>query len=242
MIPIIRGAKQVILVGDQCQLGPVIKFKPAGSAGLNKSLFERLMEIGHKPILLQYQYRMHPFLSEFSSNFIYNGYLKNGVTSNERLNQYKIPWPVDDIPLSFFHSSGSEVKKGHSYYNDGEAQEVIGIVMKLKEVGIGKDDIGIIATYDEQKTYIRNCMNKADENGEFYFNQIEVDTVDGYQGREKDFIILSCTRSNNRGEIGYLTEDISWKRINVALTRARYGLLICGNADLLSNVKSSTFL
>ncbi|KIM62058.1 hypothetical protein SCLCIDRAFT_844291 [Scleroderma citrinum Foug A] len=85
MIPLVLGCKQVVLVGDHQQLGPVIMNKKAARAGLTQSLFERLVVLGNRPIRLQVQYRMHPCLSEFPSNMFYEGTLQNGVTAPERL-------------------------------------------------------------------------------------------------------------------------------------------------------------
>jgi len=81
MVPVILGAKQLILVGDHCQLGPVVMCKKAARAGLSQSLFERLVVLGIRPIRLQVQYRMHPALSAFPSNIFYDGSLQNGVTA-----------------------------------------------------------------------------------------------------------------------------------------------------------------
>jgi regulator of nonsense transcripts 1 len=81
MIPVILGCRQLILVGDHCQLGPVVMCKKSARAGLSQSLFERLVVLGIRPIRLQVQYRMHPALSEFPSNIFYEGSLQNGVTA-----------------------------------------------------------------------------------------------------------------------------------------------------------------
>ena len=81
MVPVVLGAKQLILVGDHCQLGPVVMCKKAARAGLSQSLFERLVVLGIRPIRLQVQYRMHPALSAFPSNTFYDGSLQNGVTA-----------------------------------------------------------------------------------------------------------------------------------------------------------------
>ena len=83
MIPVILGCKQLILVGDHCQLGPVVMCKKAARAGLSQSLFERLVVLGIRPIRLQVQYRMHPALSSFPSNIFYEGSLQNGVTASK---------------------------------------------------------------------------------------------------------------------------------------------------------------
>lgn len=94
LIPILKGAKHVILVGDHCQLGPVIMCKKSSKAGLNQSLFERLICLGIRPIRLQVQYRMHPALSNFPSMTFYEGSLQNGISKNERiLEGFKFPWP-----------------------------------------------------------------------------------------------------------------------------------------------------
>ena len=110
LIPIVMGAKQVVFVGDHCQLGPVVMCKAAAKAGLTQSLFERLVLIGNRPIRLQVQYRMHPALSEFPSNMFYEGSLQNGVTEADRqllkipgyTGKDDFPWPVPNKPMFFY--------------------------------------------------------------------------------------------------------------------------------------------
>jgi regulator of nonsense transcripts 1 len=104
MIPIVMGAKQLILVGDHCQLGPVIMCKKAAKAGFSQSLFERLVLLGTRPLRLQVQYRMHPCLSEFPSQAFYDGSLQNGVTLRERLYEgLQFPWP-QPVLITYTHS------------------------------------------------------------------------------------------------------------------------------------------
>lgn len=120
MIPIVLGCKQVVLVGDHQQLGPVIMNKKAARAGLTQSLFERLVVLGNRPIRLQVQYRMHPCLSEFPSNMFYEGTLQNGVTAPERLRKnVDFPWPVPDTPMFFYQNLGQEEisSSGTSFLN-----------------------------------------------------------------------------------------------------------------------------
>merc|ERR1719336_2184327 len=109
LIPIVMGAKQVVLVGDHCQLGPVIMCKKAANAGLQRSLFERLILLNIHPIRLQVQYRMHPCLSEFPSNTFYEGSLQNGVNKQDRncplLDSF---WPNPSKPMFFYSSMGRE--------------------------------------------------------------------------------------------------------------------------------------
>ena len=120
LIPLVLGAKQVILVGDHQQLGPVIMSKKAARAGLSQSLFERLIILGIRPIRLQVQYRMHPCLSDFPSNMFYEGTLQNGVTISERLKtDLDFPWPILETPMMFHASYGPEElsSSGTSYLN-----------------------------------------------------------------------------------------------------------------------------
>ena len=108
LIPIVKGAKQVILVGDHQQLGPVILDRKAADAGLKQSLFERLISLGHVPIRLEVQYRMNPHLSEFPSNMFYEGSLQNGVTIEQRtVSNSSFPWPIHDLPMMFWSNSVS---------------------------------------------------------------------------------------------------------------------------------------
>ena len=109
LIGIVSGAKQLVLVGDHQQLGPVVMCKKAARAGLMQSLFERLVLLGIRPIRLQVQYRMHPCLSEFPSDMFYEGTLQNGVSEAERLvPSIDFPWPVPTKPMLFYISSGCE--------------------------------------------------------------------------------------------------------------------------------------
>lgn len=234
LIPIVKGARQVILVGDHCQLGPVIMCKKAARAGLSRSLFERLVMLGIRPIRLQVQYRMHPSLSEFPSNTFYEGTLQNGVTASDRLiTDIDFPWPVPQKPMFFFNSVGLEEisVSGTSYLNRTEAGMVEKIVTLLLQKGVTPPQLGVITPYEGQRSFIANHMQRSGPLKADLYNNIEVASVDSFQGREKDFIILSCVRSNDRLGIGFLNDP---RRLNVALTRARCGLIILGNAKLLS--------
>lgn len=120
MIPLTFGVKQLVMVGDHSQLGPTIMNKKAAKAGLNQSLFERLILLGNRPIRLQVQYRMHPCLSEFPSNMFYEGTLQNGVTAPERLRKnVDFPWPQQTTPMYFHQNLGQEEisSSGTSFLN-----------------------------------------------------------------------------------------------------------------------------
>ncbi|GAB2296615.1 Regulator of nonsense transcripts 1-like protein [Dionaea muscipula] len=234
LIPLVLGAKQVVLVGDHCQLGPVIMCKKAARAGLAQSLFERLVLLGVKPIRLQVQYRMHPSLSEFPSNSFYEGTLQNGVTINERQSTgIDFPWPVPNRPMFFYVQMGQEEisASGTSYLNRTEAANVEKIVTTFLRSGVVPHQIGVITPYEGQRAYIVNYMSRNGALRQQLYKEIEVASVDSFQGREKDYIILSCVRSNEHQGIGFLNDP---RRLNVALTRARYGIVILGNPKVLS--------
>lgn len=235
LIPITRGTKRVVLVGDHQQLGPVILNQQAANAGLKQSLFERLIFLNHKPIRLEVQYRMHPCLSEFPSNMFYDGSLQNGITEEDRIiYDSSFPWPIYHMPMMFWAVYGREEisMSGTSFLNRVEAMNVEKIVTKLFRDGVTSDQIGIITPYEGQRTYIHQymSMNHTLADKQQYLN-IEILSIDAFQGREKDYIILSCVRANASQLIGFLRDP---RRLNVALTRAKYGLIILGNPKSLN--------
>lgn len=234
LIPIVHGAKQVILVGDHQQLGPVILDKKAGDAGLKQSLFERLVVLGHIPIRLEVQYRMNPCLSEFSSNMFYEGSLQNGVTKEQRqIPDSTFPWPVIDTPMMFWANFGREEISGSgtSFLNRIEAMNCERVITRLFRDGVKPDQIGVITPYEGQRAYVVQYMQMNGSMDKDLYMEVEVASVDAFQGREKDFIILSCVRANDQQNIGFLSDP---RRLNVALTRAKYGVVILGNPRALS--------
>ncbi|WMV43439.1 hypothetical protein MTR67_036824, partial [Solanum verrucosum] len=234
LIPLVLGAKQIILVGDHCQLRLVIMYKKVARAGLAQSLFERLVLLGVKPIRLQVQYHMHPALSEFPSNSFYEGTLQNGVTINERQSLgIDFPWPVPNRPMFVYVQMGQEEisSSGTSYLNRTEVASVEKLVTTFLKSGVVPSQIGVITPYEGQRAYIVNYMSRNGALRQQLYKEIEVASVDSFQGREKDYIILSCVRSNEHQGIGFLNDP---RRLNVALTRARYGIVILGNPKVLS--------
>jgi len=234
LIPIVLGAKQLVLVGDHCQLGPVVMCKTAAKAGLGQSLFERMVRLNLRPIRLQVQYRMHPCLSEFPSNTFYEGDLQNGVTASERMPVGdEFPWPNRERPMFFYTCLGQEEvsASGTSYLNRTEAVNVEKIVTRLLSAGVTPAQIGVVTPYDGQRAYIVSYMQRCGTLRQALYMEVEVASVDAFQGREKDYIILSCVRSNERQGIGFLNDP---RRLNVALTRAKYGLVVLGNPKVLS--------
>ena len=233
LIPITKGAEQVILVGDHCQMGPVVMSRDAGEAGLSCTTFERLVKIGHKPHRLEIQYRMHPELSKFSSNMFYDGALQNGVTAAERDSARVFKWPDPTKPFFFFHTTNPEEmgSSGMSVLNRREASVAADMVRCLLTGGVKTEEIGVITPYEAQRNYLVQHFNRLASTSTLKFGGVEVASVDSFQGREKDFIILSCVRSNDTHAIGFLKD---WRRMNVALTRARKGVVVIGNAFVLA--------
>jgi len=232
LIPLVKGAKQVVMVGDQCQLGPVVPCDKAAKAGLSESMFQRMVALGHLPIRLQVQYRMHPCLSEFPSNMFYEGSLQNGVSAAERRSRVPFPWPQPQRPMMFYVQMGKEeiAASGTSYLNRAEATSVEKIVTMFLRAGVLPSNIGVITPYEGQRKWVTAQMQRGPLRQQLY-QEVEVASVDAFQGREKDFVILSCVRSNENFGIGFLSDP---RRLNVALTRAKYGCVVLGNPKLLS--------
>ncbi|KAI3653773.1 hypothetical protein MP228_001720 [Amoeboaphelidium protococcarum] len=233
LVSIVNGCKQLILVGDHQQLGPVVINKKAARAGFTRSLFERMVLLGVRPIRLQVQYRMHPCLSEFPSNLFYEGSLQNGVSADQRIRKdIDFPWPNKAIPMMFHVNIGQEetASTGTSFLNRTEAANVEKIVTKFLRCGVKPHQIGVITPYEGQRGFVVQYMKMSGNMPRDLYEQIEVASVDAFQGREKDYIILTCVRSNSHQGIGFLNDP---RRLNVALTRAKFGMVILGNPRVL---------
>lgn len=179
---------------------------------------------------------MHPCLSAFPSNMFYEGTLQNGVTEDERTNgSVDFPWPVPAKPMVFWIQNGAEEisASGTSFLNRSEASATERIVTHLLKAGVTPSQIGVITPYQGQRSYVVLHMQRTGPLRASLYKDIEVASVDSFQGREKDYIILSCVRSNEHQGIGFLSDP---RRLNVALTRARYGVILMGNARILAKV------
>ena len=238
IIPISKTRGRVVLVGDHAQLGPVVVSDEAAEQGLNVSLFQRLVTMkeqsedgnGVSFVRLNTQYRMNPSISFFPSKTFYEGTLKDGVTSKDRAST-AFPWPIKDKNIVFIACpDGKEKDVGTSYSNRLEATYVVDVANFLIKNGLNPDKIGVITPYDGQKALLKKSPlieYKIPEG-------VEVNSVDGFQGREKEMIILTCVRSekmdSKNDTIGFLKDR---RRLNVAITRARRGLIVIGNPNLL---------
>lgn len=241
LIPLRYNATQCILVGDPMQLPPTVLSQTACRAGYDQSLFVRMQrnapDVAH---LLSIQYRMHPSISQFPSKAFYDSKLLDGPDMEAKTRQ---PWHQPDSlfpPYAFYHPLGAREERGkhHSLINRTEASMAVAICWRIAN-DYPKIDfayrVGIITAYAAQVGEIRRQL-RAKFSAETVA-AIDINTVDGFQGQEKDIIIFSCVRggkedsNESKGGIGFLKD---MRRMNVALTRAKSSMLILGNKTVLA--------
>ena len=228
LVPIVKGARQLILVGDHRQLPPTVISQNAEDGGLNIPLFERLIDNGIPSHMLTTQYRMHSTIREFPSARFYDNRLEDGCNDSERPPAAGFLWPDWNKPVAFVPVHGSEIQDptSSSKSNMDEAAMVVQIVNDLLAAGdLSPEDVGVISPYSGQVRLIRQLFDEA-------VDGLEIKSVDGYQGREKEIIVLSTVRSNTEGNVGFLSD---YRRLNVALTRAKRGLIVIGDDRTLRN-------
>ncbi len=240
-----RRVSRVILAGDHCQLPPTVKSIAALKAGLGKTLMERLVETHPEAVtLLKIQYRMNDDIMRFSSNYFYDGQVESAPNVKYRgiLDlDVAMEWvnPSENSENSeYSEKSFKESFIGESFgrINKEEAELTLNTLQQYFE-RIGKQrllderiDVGIISPYRAQVQYLRRLLMKREFFKPFR-RQISVNTVDGFQGQERDIIVLSMVRSNDEGQIGFLRD---LRRMNVAITRARMKVIILGDVPTLT--------
>lgn len=233
----IRKAERVIFAGDHCQLPPTVKCLEALRGGLGNTLMQCIVEQKPETVsLLQVQYRMNDEIMRFSSEWFYHGMLQSAP-------EVKYRGILDfDIPIEWINTETMDCNEefiGENYgrINKPEAELSVG---QLKDYvnRIGKDrfleeriDVGLISPYKAQVQYLRQLI-KRDAFFKPFRSLITVNTVDGFQGQERDVIIISLVRANEEGQIGFLND---LRRMNVAITRARMKLIILGDASTLTH-------
>lgn len=228
----VRGAQQMILVGDHRQLGPVVFSRKAVKSRYDVSLMKRLTALNIRPSVLTTQYRMHPAISSFPSEAFYMKLIKDGLTRQDRQwSRPVLPWPDRNNPVMFWNVPSREENydSAISYVNVREAEAIAQVVDMMCRNGIRNgSDIGIITPYTGQQMYLMDSLPvlcKFADNE--IIQEIEIASVDAFQGREKNFIIFSCVRANDMNDIGFMRDQ---RRLCVSLTRAKYGLVIIGDA------------
>ncbi len=232
----IRKATRVVFAGDHCQLPPTVKSIAAIKGGLAKTLMERIVE--NKPevvTLLRVQYRMHEDIMRFSSDYFYGGMVETAPQVKHRsILEY-------DNPMMWVDSAGLDCKEefvGETFgrINKAEANLTLEtLTLYLKKIGKERIleeriDVGVISPYRAQVQHLRRLIAKSGDLKPFR-HLISVNTVDGFQGQERDIIIISLVRANEEGQIGFLRD---LRRMNVAITRARMKLIILGDSGTLT--------
>jgi len=234
-----RRVTRVVFAGDHCQLPPMVKSIAALKAGLGKSLMERIVE--HKPdvvTLLKIQYRMNEKIMKFSSDWFYHGEVESAPQTRNRgildLDE-PIEWRDSKVDDEEGDSGESFVGESFGRINKAEAQLTLDTLEDyFKKIGKQRIldehiDVGVISPYRAQVQYLRRLIRKR-ESFKPYRHSISVNTVDGFQGQERDIILISLVRSNDQGQIGFLND---LRRMNVAITRARMKLIILGDKATL---------
>lgn len=226
LIPLVKADK-AILIGDEKQLPPTVLSKEAEEIGLSLSLFERLLGIYGEDLkkILNIQYRMHKDIMRFSSKQFYRGKIIADESVKNKI--LKIDG-FSDKSIHFYDLNKNEIKEAifkesKSYYNEEEIYYISYLVGECLRNNILSEQIGVITPYKAQKVLLKKQLDRM---------KVEIDTIDSYQGREKDIIMLSLVRSNFDKNIGFLND---LRRLNVAITRAKRKLIIVGDAITLSN-------
>ena len=234
LIPFLK-AKRAVFAGDHKQLPPTVL---SNDERLKVSMFERFSSLYPNALhTLQIQYRMNEKINTFSSCEFYeckvktDEKIKNITIKDLGISSYEDF--AGEVPIVFFDTAGKFLEKVKSFsfskYNPLEAEFVINIIEKLKLAGAKEEHIGVITPYKDHEEYIKNLVKS--EKCKMKSDLLEIKSVDGFQGREKEIIILSLVRANEKEEIGFLN-DI--RRLNVSITRAKRKLIIIGDAKTLS--------
>lgn len=232
----IRKADRVILAGDHCQLPPTVKAPEALRAGLGHTLMQTIVKNKPETVsLLKLQYRMNDEIMRFSSEWFYGGMLQSAP-------EVKYRSILDfDTPIEWINTEGLDCNEefiGENYgrINKSEAElsieQLKGYITKIGRERFLDEriDVGMISPYKAQVQYLRRLVRN-DAFFKPYRQAITINTVDGFQGQERDVILISLVRANEEGQIGFLND---LRRMNVAITRARMKLIILGDASTLT--------
>ncbi|PUA33639.1 MAG: hypothetical protein B7O98_04295 [Zestosphaera tikiterensis] len=228
LLAMVKGRKWV-LIGDHKQLLPIFKSVKDLRVQESLSAFVNLLKkYPNRALWLKIHYRSNSEIIDFPAKYIYEGNIRASPTCRElRLKLVKKPkyeFLNPDKPVVFIDVDGREERVGRSLVNEAEAHVVVEILKELLECGVKPEEVGVITPYKAQRNYLRKLINVRD---------IEIKTVDGFQGREKDVIVFSLTAME---DFKFVSNP---NRLNVALTRPKYKLIVVGNARALSRFKWS---
>lgn len=227
LIPFQYQVQRAILLGDHYQLPATVFADDAASMLYNRSLFERLVANGVPTHMLREQYRMHPEISRYPSRAFYQGLLLDSAAVQHR----EEPEKMHQIAARFPHyafidllTSQESLTDERSHSNPAEARLVARIVRQAQESCSDQSiSVGIIAPYRKQVGLLRSMLHQRS-------GGLEINTVDSFQGREKDIVIITSVRANKGRGLGFLND---YRRMNVAITRAKYFLWVVGCASTL---------
>lgn len=228
---------KLVLAGDHEQLPPTILSGNQGRGSLAYTLFERFHDVlpATSQLRLDLQYRMHEEIMQFSSDVFYEGALK-AADANRKHTLQDLPrvskHEITEKPVIFIDTAGLGYDEDtdeatFSRFNPGEAQIVIRQIKDLMAQGVSDTEIAVISPYQAQ---IKCILQKLEDHGMSGLD-VEIDSVDSFQGREKEAVILSLVRSNLEGDLGFL-KDV--RRMNVAMTRAKRKLIVIGDSATLA--------
>ncbi len=236
LIPISK-AYRVVLAGDPLQLPPTVKSIEAQKGGFGISLLEKSIRYMKDVNFLDVQYRMNDMIMQFSNKQFYNNQLKADVTVAEH--SLGIP---DYCPVQFIDTAGCGFAEAinpetGSRHNEGEffilREHFLQLVDSLAEQDSELSSIALISPYRAQVMHIKESLEQ-DEKLMAYAKHVDINTIDAFQGQERDVIYISLVRSNEKSEIGFLSD---YRRMNVAMTRARKQLVIIGDSATIGNDK-----
>lgn len=233
----IRRADRIVLAGDHQQLPPTVKCPAAARGGLSRTMMEQI--VSHCPetvTLLDVQYRMNETLMTFPSRWFYGGRVKSAPEVRHRgILDFDVPatW----IDTDYLDDAGQEefVGEGYGRVNKAEAELTLQVLRDyIRRIGPDRMmderiDFGIISPYRAQVQFLRRLL-RHDEELRPFRQMMTVNTVDGFQGQERDVVLISLVRANDKGQVGFLGD---LRRMNVAMTRARMKLIILGHAPTL---------
>lgn len=233
-VPLTWGCQRLVLVGDEKQLPATVLNSQARDTGLGVSLFERLVKDGlvsldNGLVQLDEQQRMHPSIAEFPSRSFYDGTLSNGPDTLLRQKIQGFPWPNPELHVAFVECGAMAGEEGgRSHANPREADALMVVLEHCLRQGLLPQQVGVITGYSAQQDLLRRHWAALAPQLGFEAKDLRVDTVDGFQGAERDLILASTVRSFF--EVGFMRDP---RRANVMLTRARRGLIVFGNGHTL---------
>ncbi|KAL1197102.1 putative helicase MAGATAMA 3 [Cardamine amara subsp. amara] len=232
----LQGLRHAVLLGDEFQLPALVHNDECEKAKFGRSLFERLVLLGHNKHMLDVQYRMHPWISLFPNKEFYDGRIKDAAIVQESKYQKRFLQGNMFGSFSFINvgRGKEEFGDGHSPKNMVEVAVISQIISNLFKVSSErkmKISVGVISPYNGQVRAIQERMKDKYGSLSCQLFTLNVQSVDGFQGGEEDVIIISTVRSNGNGKVGFLSKR---QRANVALTRAKHCLWVIGNETTLA--------